>query len=58
MNGAAIDWYIEIIKKDLISKMNKDFTGNVEYRVNILNGGLVNINRCVKDGLQFNKDTV
>lgn len=53
MHGASVEWYLEIIKKDIVQKMNNDFTGNVEFRVNFIEGALVNINRTVKDGFQF-----
>jgi hypothetical protein len=40
----SVDDYIEEVRKELREFANKKHTGNVVFKVNMLNGGVTNVN--------------
>ena len=39
-----IEWYMNQIRHEVIFKGNGGFCGSVEFRLNFVNGGIVNMN--------------
>ena len=53
MIDKRIDWYISMIRDDLERLRDGRFTGNVEFRVNIKNGGIANMNNGLHKSLKM-----
>ena len=53
MSDNRISWYIARIREDLEKLRDGRFTGNVEFRVNIKNGGIANMNNGLHKSLKM-----
>ena len=53
MSDIKIEWYINHIRDELSQLRDGRFTGNIEYRINIKNGGIANMNNGLHKSLKM-----
>mgnify|MGYP001616783202 FL=1 len=47
-----MDWVIELVKSELKMKVNEGYTGNIEFQINMFEGGIGNLSITTKKSIK------
>ncbi len=56
MSDIRINWYLNFIRDELTQLRDNNFHGNIEYKINIVNGKIQNMTNGLHKSLKMSED--